>query len=375
MADRSTTERWLSALTNLPTASGLEDAVISWVRAWAHRRPDLKLITDSGGNLLITQKGRKPLPAVIAVAHMDHPAFVVTSVEGRDAAYEFRGGVRAEYFLGARVEFVTTASTVRGAVISHDPKRGTGLIRTSVSGVVSPGDIARWSFPDQRLQAGQFAAPACDDLAGCVAALAALDRARSDPALRHFGVLLTRAEEIGFVGAIHAAKFETVPKESRLLSIEASRSSSQAPVGSGPVIRVGDASTVFDQEMTNLISWATATRGLAHQRKLMAGGSCEATAFGAYGYRAAGLCLPLDNYHNMGHLDEVESGSAKATPLPEVVALGDFHGLVDLLLVSTQALDGEGDLMPRLDRLYEDAKHLLDRRPLPLGPEARKGAR
>lgn len=365
MADRSTTERWLSALTNLPTASGREDAVIAWIRGWAHRRPDLKVFTDTGGNLLLTQKGRRSRSAVIAVAHMDHPAFVVTSVEGRDAAYEFRGGVRPEYFEGARVEFVTTKPVVEGVVVAHDPKTGIGLIRIAGSGLVGPGDLARWFLPRQRPKAGEFSAPACDDLAGCAAALAALDRARANPALRHFGVLLTRAEEIGFVGAIHAARVETVPKDSHLLSIEASRASSLAPVGSGPVIRVGDASTVFDQEMTNLMSWAAAARGLPHQRRLMAGGSCEATAFGVYGYRSAGLCLPLGNYHNMGNLDEVEAGSGKPTPLPEVIALGDFHALVDLLLLSAHALKGDGDLRPLLDRLYDDGRHLLERRPLP----------
>lgn len=365
MADRTTTESWLSALTNLPTASGREDAVVAWARAWAQRRSDLKVVTDTGGNLLITQKGRRTKPAVIAVAHMDHPAFVVSSIHGRDAAYEFRGGVRPEYFEQARLEFVTTKAVVRGSVVAHDPKTGTGLIRIAGSGVVEPGDVARWSFPNLRAKAGQFAAPACDDLAGCAAALAALDRARANPALRHFGVLLTRAEEVGFVGAIHAAKVGTVPEDTRLLSIEASRASIEAPVGAGPVIRVGDASTVFDNEMTNLISWAAAADGLPHQRRLMAGGSCEATAFGVYGYQAAGLCLPLDNYHNMGHLDEVEAGSGTAATLPEVIALSDFHALIELLLLSTQALDGDWDLRPRLDRLYDDARHLLERGPLP----------
>ena len=365
MADRSTTESWLSTLTNLPTASGREEAVIAWATAWARRRSDLRVATDTGGNLLITQKGRHSVPAVVAVAHMDHPAFVVTSVQGRDVAYEFRGGVRPEYFEQARVEFVTTRPVVQGTVVSHHLKTGTGLIRIAGTGVVGPGDIARWSFPKNRAKTGEFSGPACDDLAGCAAALAALDRARANPSLRHFGVLLTRAEEIGFVGAIHAAKTGTVSKDTRLLSIEASRASTDAPVGAGPVIRVGDASTVFDQELTNLISWAAGAQGLPHQRRLMAGGSCEATAFGVYGYRAAGLCLPLGNYHNMGNLDDVESGSGKATPLPEVISLDDFHGLVDLLLLSADALDGDGDLKPRLDRLYDDARHLLGRRSLP----------
>ena len=91
----------------------------------------------------------------------------------------------------------------------------------------------------------------------------------------------------------------------------------------------------------------------------MAGGSCEATAFGGYGYRAAGLCLPLGNYHNMGNLDEVEGGEGAATPLMEVISLADFHALVDLLLVAASALDGEDPLPERLDRLYEESRHLL----------------
>ncbi len=32
----------------------------------------------------------------------------------------------------------------------------------------------------------------------------------------------------------------------------------------------------------------------------MAGGTCEATAFGAFGYRSAGIALPLVAYHNQG---------------------------------------------------------------------------
>ncbi len=363
MADRSTTERWLAALTNLPTASGHEDSVISWVRAWVHRRGDLRIRNDAGGNLLITQKGRHSRPPVVAVAHMDHPAFVITSVQGREAEYEFRGGVRPEYFANARVAF--TSGAARGVVASHDPKNGTGVIRVNSDGQVQPEDVATWAFVKRQPRAGQFSAPACDDLAGCAAALAALDRARETPALRHFGVLLTRAEEVGFVGAIHAAKTETVSRDTRLLSIEASRASTHAPVGEGPVIRVGDASTVFDQEMTNQISWAASRRGLIHQRKLMAGGSCEATAFGVYGYRAAGLCLPLGNYHNMGNLDEVEAGSGKAIPMLETVALDDFHGLVDLLLLAATAVDDDGGLKSRLDHLYEGTRHLLGRRPLP----------
>jgi endoglucanase len=356
VASRSVTEKWLSGLTHLPTASGLEDAVIDWARSWVGRRADLRLSEDQGGNLLVTQQGRRDRDPVLAVAHMDHPAFVVTDVSGDEAAFEFRGGVRAEYFDAATVEFVTGPAK-RGRVVSYEPAARSGVMR---AGGTPPqaGDIARWKF-SSRQRDGYLLAPACDDLAGCAAALAALDRARRRPDLRHFGVLLTRAEEMGFIGALHAAKTRSIPSGARILSIETSRSSADAPVGGGPVIRVGDAATVFDHDLTNRVSRAVAASGIRHQRKLMAGGVCEATAFGAFGYRATGLCLPLGNYHNMGNLDEVEAGLGKARPMLEEVSLADFHGLVDLLMVAANGVDADWDLSRRLDEMYTEGEHLL----------------
>jgi endoglucanase len=357
MASRGVAEKWLGELTNLPTASGREDAVQGWVRSWVKRRPDLRLTEDSGGNLLVTRKGRKRRSPILAVAHMDHPAFVVTEVKGREALFEFRGGVLAPYFDRARVDFITGPAR-GGRVSEYDHSTRTGLMSTS-GAAPEVGDIARWRFAGGKTSPGNFAAPGCDDLAGCAAALAALDRARRLPELAHFGVLLTRAEEMGLVGAIHATTSGIIADDARLLSIETSRASGDAPLGNGPVVRVGDFSSVFDADLTNRITTAVRADGLTHQRKLMAGGSCEATAFGAYGFRAAGLCLPLGNYHNMGNLDLVEQGSGKAIPMLEEVSLEDFHGLVDLLLIAAEGVDGEWGLRERLDKVYADGRRLL----------------
>jgi putative aminopeptidase FrvX len=348
-------DKWLADLTSIPTASGLEQLVIGWVERWVSRRKDLRLMRDSGGNLLLTQTGRKRRAPVIAVAHMDHPAFVVTGV-AEQVEFEFRGGVRPEYFAGARVDFVTGPGA-SGRISSYDPGSRTGsLAITGPSPAV--GDIARWRFVSRKPAPGIAAAPAMDDLAGCAAALAALDRARKSD-LTHFGVLLTRAEELGFVGAIHAAREKTIDPTARVLSIETSRASAETPVGGGPVVRVGDASTIFDNRLTNAISTAAARNGLRHQRKLMSGGSCEATAFGGFGYRTAGLCLALDNYHNMGDLSGVEEGRAKAIARLEEVSLEDFHGLIDLILIAVGAVDAGDDLGDRLETIYQGARHLL----------------
>lgn len=363
MADRSTERRWLEQLTSIPTVSGHEHRVMDWVRTWAGRRSDLKVRTDQHGNLLIVQKGRKPAAPVIAVAHTDHPGFVVGGVDGRRVEVAFRGGVRAEYFENARVElFDRQDQSHRGRLAEFDPSEGKGIATLDRSAPLQAGDIGRWAFPSGRKGVGEglVPAPAHDDLAGVAAALSALDRARGDRALTHYGVLLTRAEEVGFVGAIAASRAGTLPEGSRVLSIECSRSFADSPIGGGPIVRVGDASTVFDNATTNLVADAARESGLRHQRKLMAGGSCEATAFVAYGYPATGLCLPLGNYHNMGNLAEVERGEGTATPLPEIVGLDDYHGLVDLLLVAARGLDDESTLTDRIERRFENQRWILE---------------
>ncbi|HEY5890880.1 MAG TPA: hypothetical protein VIW94_09300 [Acidimicrobiia bacterium] len=361
MASRSTATRWLDELTHLPTASGHEDRVVAWVQKWAARRPDLKLSIDSGGNVLVTQKGRKSAAPVLAVAHMDHPAFVVTAVEGRDVEFEFRGGVNPEYFEAARVVFTSETSGLSGVITEYDGESQQGKIRANGPGV-AVGDIARWKLPKKSPSGDRFFAPACDDLAGCVAALAALDRMRGNAALRHFGVLLTRAEEVGLVGATHSAKHATFPQNSRLLSIETSRASANAPIGDGPIIRVGDAVTIFDNELTNRISQGARRAGLRHQRKLMDGGGCEASAFVVYGYQATGLCLALGNWHNRGNLDAFESGTGRPVPMLEEISLSDFHGLVELLQVACVAVDEETGLKARFDDLYDNVGKFLSPR-------------
>ena len=358
MASRASAEDWLTQLTKLPTAPGMEGDVVEWVNKWVSRRSDLRMVTDTGGNLLITQKGRKRRPLILAAAHMDHPAFVITSVEADEAAFEFRGGVNPEYFTGARVEVVSRSDGGVGMVTSYDARTDTGTIAFRRGFEV--GDIAMWRMRKPRARKGIFSAPAIDDLAGCAASLAALDRARTKPNLKHLAVFLTRAEEVGLIGAIHAAKNQTIPTDARIINVETSRALPSAPIGGGPVIRTGDRSTVFDRELTNRISRGASSAGLKHQRKLMDGGGCEATAFGAYGYQAVGLCVPLGHHHNRGNLDEFEAGSAEPIPMLEEISLEDFHGLVDLLLIAASAVDIVDPIRDRLDDLYASQSHYLE---------------
>lgn len=356
------THRWLVELTHTPTTSGHEDLVIEWVKAWVNRRPDIRLRQDAAGNLLLTVRGGKRHDPVIATAHMDHPGWVVESIEGTAVTARFMGGVRSDYFPGAPIVFFSQAGTeVAGAVVSLADSVGQIKLATR-SSELQRGDIGRWRFNKRSLgiRGDMLFAPACDDLAGVAAALAALDKARKKPELAHFGVLLTRAEEEGLLGAIAACELSTIPVGTRLLSIETSRSFPDSPIGDGPIIRVGDKSSVFDAELSNGVTSAVRAAGLRHQRKLMAGGSCEATAFGAYGYRSTGLCLALGNYHNQGDLAGVEAGTSEANVAPEQISLDDFDGLVALMLCVTRDLDSVSNtIRDRLASNYQARASLL----------------
>ena len=77
-------------LTDIPTAAGREARVVAWITDWVARRRNLLLTRDRVGNLFITQRRREQAGAARAplfiTAHLDHPAFVVLSVSGRDVA-------------------------------------------------------------------------------------------------------------------------------------------------------------------------------------------------------------------------------------------------------------------------------------------------
>lgn len=353
----------LLRLTATVSVAGREERAIEAVRDWVAARDDVRLDVDPVGNLVLGTSNPARRPPLWVTAHLDHPGFVVTGPPDPDGAVsvEFRGGVGRRYFDDADVTFFPDGGApVDGRLMRFDHDTGTGRARPD--GLVPLGTLGRWSFDpgDLGVADGLLRAPACDDLAGVAAALSLLDRARSDPDLGHVTVLLTRAEEIGFVGALGAVAAGTVPATARIVCLETSRAFDWAPIGAGPVVRVGDRVSVFSPGLTGRLSAIADDLDRPTQRKLMDGGACEATAFAANGYEATCLCLPLGNYHNQGDLDAVERGEGVARPAPEVIALDDHEGLIDLLAAAARHLDDPGpDLAERLARRYEEHKHLL----------------
>jgi len=334
-------------LTAIPTAAGQEWRVISWIEDWASTQKGVTLNRDHFGNLILRQTKRSSKNPIYITAHLDHPAFVVRKqLDEFHLEMEFRGGVHDAYFVGANIDvFDNENNGYIGKITSLDSKakpfkRVVVRLKKSVAGILIKNDIARWKFPPPTVKNGLLHAPACDDLAGVAAAISALDNIKGMPQLGHVCVLLTRAEEIGFVGAIAAAKNRSVPKTSRLLCLETSRSFPESPIGAGPILRVGDKTSVFGPELTNTVTnIMNGQKKFAWQRKLMPGGTCESTAFCEYGYLSTCLCLALGNYHNMKDIDGVVQKKKTAKVAPEVISVNDYHGLIKMLTIVCRNLD------------------------------------
>jgi endoglucanase len=376
-AQRRRHEGWLLEVTGIPTASGREDRVAAWVRHWAEARRDLRVAEDAAGNLLITQKRRSSRKPVVFTAHMDHPAFVVREViDRRTLDLEFRGGVHDPYFEDAAVDvFDRDDEAHRGRIRSLDPKarpfKRVEVRLSRATDAVAVGDVGRWAFRgpgrEPTVRRGILHCPACDDLAALAAALAALDVLRKRKGTGHVGVLLTTAEEVGFIGAIAACKNRSVPRGARLICLENSRSFPDSPIGGGPILRVGDRMSVFAPELTNQISEMLRLHvekhpNVAYQRKLMPGGTCEATTFASYGYESTCVCLPLGNYHNMSEIDEVLAGKRPARVAPECIAVDDYHGMVEMLVLCAEKLDDAKvpALRGRMEQLYDQYGHVVE---------------
>lgn len=361
-------QKWLRELTSLPTAAGSEELVIEWVEAWVRRRRDLAIQRDRFGNLLVHRRTVRSTTPTILTAHVDHPAFVVNRlVDDQCIEAEFRGGVEDGYFLAGppRVTLYHRDGTTTGRVEAFRPARGEGFkavrIELNRPSPAAMGDVVCWDLRCPAVVDGRLLAPACDDLAGVAAVLSALDavRRRRLKTKVDLRVLLTRAEEIGFLGATGACSSGLIPKRARLINVECSKSFAHSPIDGGPIIRVGDRTSSFDPELTyrlGEIAAAMAVRNedFLYQRHLMPGGTCEASVFMSYGYATAALCLPLGNYHNMNEQSrQIDS---------EIISLGDYGILVDLLVEAAVRLGQKpkSTLKSRFDRLFAHRRHILD---------------
>ena len=311
---------------------------------------------DDFGNVVahLQRGGASAEPPVAFVAHMDHPGFEVVEIDGRRALARAAGGIPAAALVKPTpVQVVTPDGRVRGTTARHeatdDPadRRATRMVWLELESDpgCEPPLPAVFDLPDFDLDGETIRMRALDDLAGCAAVLAALERlaAGGADAVDVYGVL-TRAEEEGLLGARLMAEAGTLPSGTIVVSIESSSVIPGVSQGAGPVIRTGDAAYTFDAEAEQVLTAASERlsgldSGFRVQRQLMSGGVCEATAFAVNGYRTTGLAFPLGNYHNATtHILDADGGVDA-----EYIELSDFVGGVELIAEAAAGVSRRGE--------------------------------
>lgn len=350
-------QKLLFELLNVPTAPFREQAVrdfcVTQLQQWK-----IPHCQDRHGNLLVGVNSleayerllnrRSSQPVRVFVAHMDHPGFHVTGRKSDGAlAIRWFGGSPTRHLNGAKLWIADENGYIGRGKLQKPQLHKLGYCITQAELVPDqrtlkclPDDVRKlyggFGFRKPVWLSGNRIYTKCaDDLVGVFAILQTARKVFSRKPVRDsaFIGLLTRAEEVGFVGMMAHLESECLTKATRdlvVVSLEASRTLPQAEIGKGPIVRLGDRRSNFNPDATQLLSdLAERTLKGRYQRRVMDGGSCEATAATAFGLTTIGITVPLGNYHNEGYEGGADCKQYRG-PAPEFVHRDDVQGMVSL---------------------------------------------
>lgn len=305
---------------------------------------------DRDGNILVGAENEKkyqqalvkssPKATPLFIAHMDHPGFHGNKWRSEnELEFTWHGGAPTEDLIGARV----WTSTNEGKVIYGEITEAV-LIKSGKS--ISHGciryeakDFAKYK-PSAVFGGFGFRAPyweedgvaytkAADDLVGCFIVLELARVFAKKKPFPFFG-LLSRAEEVGFIGTLahfDRGYFKNKKTNALVVSLETSRTLPGADIGKGPIVRLGDRFTVFDAAYTQAVSkFAEKVLPGEFQKRIMDGGTCEASAATVYDVPSIGFSVPLGNYHNQNFQNGPDARALNG-PAPEFVHKNDVERL------------------------------------------------
>lgn len=380
----------LIEIVSQPTAPFREDRVAAVVKS-ALTKGLVPYFEDPAGNIvvgvlsrsayaqLVRERSREPVR--LYMAHMDHPGFHGLSWTAPDRLkVRWHGASPVRRLIGAPMWIAMAGKReVSGriaAVRLARSGRGIDTAEIRVDSVPLPRPDAKTTFGGFRFRSpvwttgNRMFTRSADDLVGVFAivatAIAIFSRRRKGFSPPFIG-LITRAEEVGFIGAIAHFELGWLARAWRpvvCVSLETSRALPEAEIGRGPVVRLGDRQTVFSPGGAAVLSTIAERRlGKAHQRRIMDAGTCEATAAIAFGLPAVGISVPLGNYHNQS----IEGGPCSrgpGGPAPEFVDLRDVAGelvlCVALLKPNLPWADPWRVLRNRLLKRFAAYRPLLD---------------
>jgi len=349
----------LKALLSLPTAPFREHYIIEHVVS-VLSKANVPFFKDPCGNIvigvssvgqykkLVQRRSREPVR--LFIAHMDHPGFHgVKWLKNRNLLVKWFGGSPVKYVSGAKVSVFGNCNNtcfsgkiIKPKLVSKKWAIDSAEVRLD-PGQIEYGDRPRavdlfGSFKFSKpvtIRGKRLYTNAVDDLCGVFVILqtAITSFKTQSKKEKPFLGLLTRAEEVGFVGAVAHFDLGWLHKAQRsvvCISLEASRTLPGARLGKGPVVRTGDRRTVFSaNELKVLSDLAEKVLPGKHQKRIMDGGACEATAATVFGLPVIGISLPLGNYHNQGFEGGPEC-RGPGGPAPEFVHLDDIQGEIKL---------------------------------------------
>jgi putative aminopeptidase FrvX len=318
----------------------------------------LEFERDEFGNVIASlSTAAKTRPLVLA-AHLDHPGFeIVRPLSAKSWLARFQGGVPDGYFRrGIPVRLMPGAALARLGPRSGKPKEFKLLASRMPE---SAPNFAVWGLEDFTVRKGLIQGRACDDLVGVASILAALIELKRRRARVNVIGVISRAEEIGFRGAMAVAAGSRLPKNSLVISLETSRELPCVKMGQGVILRVGDRTSIFDSEAMRFLGEVASglksrNKKFQFQRGLMSGGTCEATAYQEFGFQTAAVCVALGNYHNCADNNRIAA---------EFVSVTDALNMTDLLVSAAKEMPRYpkliGKLPKRLAAMLRDAKPRL----------------
>ena len=242
-------------------------------------------------------------PRWVFAAHMDHPGFVARRmIDAETLEADFRGWVRSITFKGEQVRFFGERRDRRNGQRSDGPGFTLGedrkvprTVRLRVRKPVAPGSPGMLDQGEGRVKGRQVLLAACATTSPappprCTMLDQLVDKARRR---RPSAVLLTRAEEEGFIGAIAAvARAETAAQNPTASSPSKPPRSSPTPrrarapssaSATRPASSTPPSPTSSPSKPKQL---AKKDKTFKYQRALMPGGTCEATVYDVYGFTA-----------------------------------------------------------------------------------------
>ena len=312
-----------------------------------HRNIVVGVASEKAYKKILSQRSKEPVR--VFIAHMDHPGFHgVRWLSEKRLSIKWFGGSPIKHVAGRKVwlasdDGLLAEGTLKRVVLRKDKR----AIQTAEVVLDKPLEEDKKTSAKKIFGGFNFRSPvwqsgkriytrAADDLVGVFAIMETARQIQS-MAKRNkqpsFIGLLTRGEEVGFVGAVAHLESGFLNEATRpvvAVSLEASRTLPGAIIGKGPVVRLGDWRTVFESGGLKVLSdLAMKLLPGKHQRRVMDGGSCEATAMTAWGIKTIGISLPLGNYHNEGYEGGMDCPAHRG-PAPEFVHLDDIDGELKL---------------------------------------------